>query len=86
MLVDAAIKKNQTTQKSITKDSLLEEMKALIETHLQRTANMEASTERFEKIVQDLHANNVAKSKEMVQYQKRIEQIDETVVSTAKKN
>lgn len=47
MLVDAAIKKNQTTQKSITKDSLLEEMKALIETHLQRTANMEASTERF---------------------------------------
>ena len=77
--------KTQSQMEGKIKDKLLEEMRALNEEHSKRTTVMEASAERFESIIQELHANNVAKAKEMSQYQKRLEQIDENTIATAMK-
>ena len=65
--------------------SLLEEMKQIHVEHSERTSKMEESVEVFDHMVKELHAINREKSKEMLAYKNRLEQIGTTTAETAVK-
>ena len=65
--------------------TLLDEMKQISAGHSERTSKMEESVEVFDHMVKELHASNREKSKEMVAYKNRLEQIGTTTAETAVK-
>ena len=81
----AKIKETADTEKQDMKQSLLEEMRQLNKTADERMNMFEESTNSFEHMIRELHANNKKKDEQFATHERRMETISVTTQSTAKK-
>ena len=73
-------KTNEEVKKS--NNSLLEEMRQLNEQSVLRMQRIESKTNDYDALIRELHANNRAKADEMMQYEKRLQQISNNTTET----
>ena len=79
------IKDTANTERQDMKQSLLEEMRQLNKNADERMDKFEESTNSFEHMIRELHANNKKKDEQFAKHERRMETISLTTQSTAKK-